>query len=387
MKAIDLFAGAGGFSLAANNCGVQILAAIELDKTAAQTYKKNIIEHNSHKTQLINEDINRVNMKQLKASLALKTGELDLLLGGPPCQGFSSHRINNAGVDDPRNALLFRYFDFINTFKPKAFLVENVSGLLWKRHAGYLNTFISLAQASGYDIKFCGKLNAKNYGVPQNRQRVFILGARKSIKITPEFTFPPKATHFAPGKALPHWRSASCVFEKPPEMVKQQYKGHYQKKMTTEQAEALLANLEFGAAIDLSDKCNVHMQHTAEVTNRFAQTPLNGSRCDITFRLKCHANNYAGHKDVYGRIILDKPSNTITTGCNNPSKGRFVHPWLNHGITLRHAARLQTFPDTFEFIGTITNQAKQIGNAVPIKLGEALIKEIKRLIQPKSQVK
>ncbi|MBF4280777.1 DNA cytosine methyltransferase, partial [Vibrio anguillarum] len=86
--------------------------------------------------------------------------------------------------------------------------------------------------------------------------------------------------------------------------------------------------------------------------------------------------DYKGHKDVYGRIMIHLPSNTITTGCNNPSKGRFVHPWLHHGMTLRHAARLQTFPDSFDFVGSTTDMARQIGNAVPPLLGKVLISDI-----------
>ncbi|MBF4390173.1 DNA cytosine methyltransferase, partial [Vibrio anguillarum] len=105
--------------------------------------------------------------------LKLRPRELDLILGGPPCQGFSTHRIKNAGVNDPRNQLLLRYFEFVNEFKPKAFLVENVAGLLWKRHKDFLDKFIALAEGEHYIIKFKEVLNAKDHGVPQNRKRVF----------------------------------------------------------------------------------------------------------------------------------------------------------------------------------------------------------------------
>jgi DNA (cytosine-5)-methyltransferase 1 len=122
------------------------------------------------------------------------------------------------------------------------------------------------------------------------------------------------------------------------------------------------------------------MQPSEKMIDKFNDTPLNGSREDAgeKHRLKCHSGEYKGHKDVYGRVLIHLPSNTITTGCNNPSKGRFVHPWLNHGITLRHAARFQSFPDDFIFLGSSTEKARQIGNAVPIALAHALIKEIKK---------
>ena len=140
-KAIDLFAGAGGFTLSAHKAGVDVVAAVEFDKAAANTYKKNFIETSNHNIDLRagpeHGDINNVDPKELRESLKLRPGELDLILGGPPCQGFSTHRIKNAGVNDPRNALLLRYFEFVHEFKPKAFLVENVAGLLWKRHKVY----------------------------------------------------------------------------------------------------------------------------------------------------------------------------------------------------------------------------------------------------------
>ncbi|MBF4318639.1 DNA cytosine methyltransferase, partial [Vibrio anguillarum] len=124
----------------------------------------------------------------------------------------------NAGVNDPRNQLLLRYFEFVNEFKPKAFLVENVAGLLWKRHKDFLDKFIALAEGEHYIIKFKEVLNAKDHGVPQNRKRVFILGVREDIDKKYDFPFPPEPTHFSPSsKFSPKWVPASSVFEKVPE--------------------------------------------------------------------------------------------------------------------------------------------------------------------------
>ncbi|WP_233982935.1 DNA cytosine methyltransferase [Pectobacterium versatile] len=384
-NAIDLFAGSGGFSLSAHNIGLDILAAIELDKAAAQTYRSNIIERLGQNTRLLNGDILQIEPTCLRNSLGLAVGELSLILGGPPCQGFSTHRIRDAGVNDPRNQLLLRYFDFVEAFAPKAFLVENVSGLFWERHQDYLNHFLELAQANNYNIVFCDTLNAKDYGTPQNRKRVFILGIRGDIAFN-EQDFPPQQTHFSPvskqaQKGATVWRPASCVFEPlDSNLVERYIKEHFRKhtNLSDDEARALLLNLESGSKINESDPCNIHMQPSERMETRFQCTRLNGSRIDAgpEFELDCHANGYAGHKDVYGRVMIHQPSNTITTGCNNPSKGRFVHPWKNHGITLRHAARLQTFPDDFIFTGSSTHQAKQIGNAVPPMLGEALINAI-----------
>ncbi|MDK9761629.1 DNA cytosine methyltransferase [Vibrio sp. D420a] len=385
VKAIDLFAGAGGFTLSAIDAGVEVLAAIEFDKAAANTYKKNFVDSKGLKIDLrAGEecgDINNVEPQELIDSLGLEPGDLDLILGGPPCQGFSTHRIKNAGVNDPRNALLLRYFEFVNEFKPKAFLVENVSGLLWKRHKPFLDKFIALAEQAGYEIKFRNIVNAKDYGVPQNRKRVFIFGLRKDLD-SDDIVFPPSSTHFSPTSGeKPEWVAASSVFEKIPEHLYQVYWEDFfnkKDKRSKDEVFALLKSLPYGEQLNKNDPCNVHMVPTDMMKERFADTPLNGSREDAgeKHRLKCHSNGYKGHKDVYGRIFIHTPSNTMTTGCNNPSKGRFVHPWEDHGMTLRHAARLQSFPDWFNFYGSSTEQARQIGNAVPPLLGQILISDI-----------
>ncbi|MEZ9449524.1 DNA cytosine methyltransferase [Vibrio splendidus] len=382
MSAIDLFAGAGGFSLAAHQAGLDVLAAIELDTSAAHTYQKNIIERLKQKTKLLNGDILKIDPFELRKELGLEKGELQLILGGPPCQGFSSHRIKDAGVDDPRNKLLLRYYDFVEEFQPKAFLVENVAGLFWKKHASYLEKFKQLAEDNGYVIHFCDTLNAKDYGTPQNRKRAFILGVREDIN-RDELLFPPAQDYFSPTskeakQGFATWRTASAVFEPLTEELIERYIVDYfrdKTNYTDEEARNLLRGLEFGQPVPSDDQCDINMQPTENMERQFIDTPLNGGRMDISpeFQKRCHANGYAGHKDVYGRVLIHKPSNTMTTGCNNPSKGRFVHPWKNHGFTLRHAARLQTFPDDYSFTGSTTHRAKQIGNAVPTILGYKLI--------------
>lgn len=387
--AIDLFSGAGGFSLAAKTEGVEVLAAIEFDASAVKTYKTNLA-HKGSSELVINDDINKVDIPKLRKELGIKKEELDLLLGGPPCQGFSSHRILDAGVDDPRNTLLLKYFDFVKVFKPKAFLLENVPGLLWKKHEKYLKKFIELTNSNSYSIVTAAPqiINAKNYGVPQNRRRAFVFAIRNDL-YSENIIWPPKPTHFdRPNEGSSTTVAASTVFEKPPKAVLDELKSIYIHNYDLEKNEAfkLVDSLVFGKKINKSDPCNIHMNHSPELTKRFESTRLNGSREDSNTCLPCH-RDYKGHKDVYGRIIFHKPSNTITTGCNNPSKGRFVHPWLHHGITLRHAARLQTFPDDFIFLGNNTEQARQIGNAVPVKLGQILIKEIKSYLESASTVR
>lgn len=371
--AIDLFAGAGGLSLAAINLGINLLAAVEIDTDSCVTYKKNIIDKKSLKTKLYNVDIANLSPTELREKLTLRQRELDLLIGGPPCQGFSGHRIKDNGVNDPRNNLLIRYFDFVREFQPKVFIVENVPGLLWKRHELYLNKFKNLSRRNGYRLIGPDKLNAKDFGTPQNRARVFILGVRSDLDLK-RTTWPPENTHFKPGSKKPEWRTASEVFETPPKWVLKALK----KRIN----ENVLNDLLFGTStLSLTkDPSTIHMRHTKKLEERFSITPINCGREDIDFRLPCHGKGYDGHKDVYGRIRLAQPGPTITTGCFNPSKGRFLHPWKNHGISIRHSARFQMFPEDFVFVGGLTSQARQVGNAVPIKLGEAVLREATNLV-------
>lgn len=368
LTAIDLFSGAGGFSLAAHEVGFDILAAVEFDQHAANTYQRNIVERLGANTHVYAEDIMPLNIDALMSEKGLKSGDLDLLLGGPPCQGFSTHRIKGRGEDDPRNQLLLRYFDFVEKLMPKAFLVENVPGLLWPRHALYLNKFLELANEKKYKV-ITGKpliINARDYGVPQSRRRAFILAVREDIDIE-NLEWPPKPTHIKPDFDKPLtkniWKSASIAFERPAEEVLKNLVPRMSKVLGWEAAKSrkIVESLEFGKPLKESDSCNIHMNHQPFMIERFNDTELMGSRDELEFTLPCHQNGYSGHKDVYGRIYFHTPANTITTGCNNPSKGRFLHPWENHGITLRHAARLQTFPDDYQFLGGV--MARQIGRA------------------------
>jgi DNA (cytosine-5)-methyltransferase 1 len=350
IKAIDIFCGAGGFTLAAQQLNIKVIAAIENDKHACETYENNFIKSKRNKPLLYKNDVLKISPAKLLTDLNLSPGELDIFMGGPPCQGFSTHRIKDAGVNDPRNRLLKRYFDFVETLKPKTFIVENVSGLLWPRHKKHLNKFYRLAQKAGYSVCKHVVLDAKDFGVPQTRKRVFILGYRKDLKLN--FDWPPKSTHFALKKGEKkngklYWLPASTVFDK---------------------------------SLRKSDPNNIHLDHSKKLIKVFKSTPKNGgSRNQSCRKLPCH-KGHNGHKDVYGRIDPKKPGPTITTGCVNPSKGRFLHPTQNHGITVRHAARFQTFPDSFIFSGGLMASATQVGNAVPIKQGKAVLKPLMKAL-------
>ncbi|MFH0785822.1 MAG: DNA cytosine methyltransferase [Pseudomonadota bacterium] len=352
ITAVDLFAGAGGFSLASNNVGIKILAAVEISNHACSTYKKNLIEKMGLDIRLFNEDITQLTPERMVVEIPTLANGCDLIVGGPPCQGFSSHRFKDKGVGDPRNELLIRYFHFVRVLRPRAFLIENVPGLLWERHQAYLERFKQEATLANYKLFDPVLLNACDYGVPQRRRRVFILGVRTEDE--PKILWPPQATHSGANKSMrkngviSDWVNAGEVFAKP---------------------------------LPENDKNAIHMNHSESMVQRFRDTPKNGgSRSESGYILPCHVN-HDGHKDCYGRIDPSMPGPTMTTACINPSKGRFVHPTSHHGITLRHAARFQTFPDDFIFEGGLIAGGVQVGNAVPITMGEKLLAPLVEALQ------
>lgn len=342
LTCVDLFSGAGGFTLAAQLSGLHVRLAVENDKHAVATYRRNLC-NGVQAPSLLNIDITKINASTAYREAFPDRDQCDLMLGGPPCQGFSTHRIKDAGVDDDRNDLIHTYFDFVRAFSPSVFLMENVPGMLWKRHAAALDRFYVEGALAGYDVKDAIVVDARNYGIGQRRKRVFILGIRSGLDAS-DLTWPPAPTHGSESARrrnpdLLPWTNCSSAF----------------------------------AAAPQGDENDVHMNHTKELVDAFRRTPPNGgSRKDSGRVLACH-KSHDGHKDVYGRIDPSQPAPTMTTACINPSKGRFVHPVEHHGITVRQAARIQTFPDDFVFGGGLMAAGKQVGNAVPVELARRLI--------------
>lgn len=328
--------------MAAQRAGLHVRLAVEIDSHAIDTYRDNFCG-GALAPKLLTDDITKIDACKAFRDTFPASDQCDLMLGGPPCQGFSTHRINDAGVNDHRNDLIHTYFDFVRAFSPSIFLMENVPGMLWERHKAALERFYLEGALAGYDVRAPVVVDARNYGIWQRRKRVFILGIRRGLDAT-NFVWPPPPTHGSeiarrsnPG-LLPWVNCAPAFHDAPP-----------------------------------GDENDVHMTHSEELVDAFRKTPANGgSRKDSGRVLPCH-RNHDGHKDVYGRIDPQQPAPTMTTACINPSKGRFVHPVEHHGITVRQAARIQTFPDNFVFRGGLIAAGKQVGNAVPVELGRQLI--------------
>jgi DNA (cytosine-5)-methyltransferase 1 len=349
LNCVDLFSGAGGFSLAAGLAGFRVRLAIENNPWAIKSYRENIC-CSEHCPLVIAEDISNLDAYEIYSQVFDRSEKCDLLLGGPPCQGFSTHRINNAGISDKRNDLIHTYFEFVRAFSPTMFLLENVPGMLWPRHAATLEHFYDQGKLAGYNIYEPVILDARDYGVPQRRRRVFILGVQSGENMDIVEWPPPKSFSkiIVDGDdTKKKWLNCETVFGDAP----------------------------------AGDPNDIHMMHSDELIKAFERTPQNGgSRKESGRLLPCH-ERHDGHKDVYGRINPFQPAPTMTTACINPSKGRFVHPTLNHGITVRQAARIQTFPDWFVFYGGLTAAGIQIGNAVPIHLGRALIDHLRKYLE------
>jgi DNA (cytosine-5)-methyltransferase 1 len=316
--AIDLFSGCGGLSIGLIKAGFRVCAAVENDAKARFTYGLN---HGGVKQF---GDIRKLNPKTLMKDLQLQVGQLGLLAGCPPCQGFSRLRTRNKrkSVSDPRNNLISDYLRFVRAFKPQTVMLENVPALLGDKRFERLCD--SLRRLKYHFV--AQVLDAGDYGVPQRRKRLILLGSRVHI---------------------PHLAAKS----RRRTTVRKALAGMNHPSKTHD---ALHAIPEFRAK---------------SVKALIRHIPRNGgSRSDLPakYRLACHKRS-DGYKDVYGRMEWDSLAPTITSGCINPSKGRFLHPVQNRAITLREAAILQGFPRRYKFEVSHGKEAiaLMIGNALP----------------------
>lgn len=339
-RAIDLFCGAGGLSLGLQQAGFEVVLALDSDPIAAATYRASFGGH------FLEAPIDRVSPDDVLKMAGLAPGDCDVLAAGPPCQGFSVQR---RGSDrDDRNHLILEILRFVETIQPKFFLIENVTGLTSRRGRNFLDQLLNRAERMEYALQIT-KLNAADFGVPQERRRVFLLGQSHSDTSGARFAFPEPQCSRDKYRTV---RSAIGDLPSPPAdgSPHPDYPLHYREGRLSAK------NLE-----------------------RFTHIPEGGGRDDLPvhLRLPCHVNNPSHrHKDVYGRMAWDMPAPTLTARFDSFSRGRFGHPVENRTITLREGARLQTFPDDFGFFGNREQVARQIGNAVPPLLAHALGEKI-----------
>ncbi len=335
ISVIDFFCGCGGTSAGLKNAGMNIVAGIDCDSVALETFKINFPEAKS-----LNEDITTLTCSKLGRSIGEFSRPL-LFAACAPCQPFSKQNRHKENADS-RVVLLDELHEFVSYFRPEYVLLENVPGMQ-KVEKGPFSRFIELLEGSGYEVDFDIK-DAKDYGVPQSRRRLVLIASRLgSVSL-------PKQTHGETEDLLKYVTVNDAISSYPP-------------------IEAGQTNNE------------VPNHQTAQVSElnlkRLRHTPEGGDRRDWPdeLLLECHKRK-TGYTDTYGRLNGSEPAKTLTTKCVSISNGRFGHPTQHRAISVREAASLQTFPDDFVFVGTLIQTAKQVGNAVPVRFAEALGSQI-----------
>lgn len=330
LSAVDLFCGAGGISLGLQSAGFNVVCAADSSPIAMQTYRQNF----SHPSICI--DLVGCSAAEILRRAGVAEQRVDLVVGGPPCQGFSVQRI---GPDeDERNNLVMQFARMISEFEPRLFLMENVPGLLGKRGRGQLNEFVQAMSQAGYDSE-AHLLNAADYGVPQIRKRIIVLGWHRSSGAP---VILPKPTH----RGDRYVTVEDAIGDLPAASPPGECHGADPLHRTTRMSQLNLERLK-------------HIPPGGGMEN----LPVN-------LRVDCHkaGADKIGHRYVYGRLDGQRPASTITARFDSFTRGRFAHPRTDRNISLREGARLQTFPDTFRFAGNQEEIAAQIGNAVPPRL-------------------
>lgn len=350
-KVIDIFSGCGGMSWGLHKAGFEIICGIDNWEPAINTFQHN---HPEAKTYL--GDIREYDPAKVRAELNLEKGELDCIIGGPPCQGFSKN-VPSAYrfLEDPRNQLYKDYIRFVEEFLPKVVVIENVAEIYNAFNGEVRTQIISRLEALGYQVEV-KVLFAPDYGVPQRRSRCFFIGSRTGVK--PYF---PEPTHRKTDNAdifdqRPLYVSAWEAINDLPELENGEgaLVMDYDKAPSNEFQQFMRKD---------ADKLHDHI--TRELKGVQLERMRSISAGQGIKDLPPEIRPKGGYSGAYGRLDFVNVAQTITRWCFHPGSGRYGHPKTARLITMREAARLQCFTDDFVFTGTYTEKAAQIGNAVP----------------------
>lgn len=350
MNAIDLFSGAGGLTIALRNSGFQVLAANEINERFAETHAYNFPD-----IPLFRKDIKDLDIDEIEQILCGR--KIDLVAGGPPCQGFSvfgkRRFVNTQGYEpqkDPRNFLVYEYIRIVKMLKPEFFFMENVKGFMNLDKGMFVEAVKERFREIGYKDIWCEVVCAADYGVPQERYRMFMIGNRAGIDFKE-----PEATNFPIGSGKePEYKTVG------------------------------------NAIMDLAGKENqipnhVPLMHKPVVAARYGYVK-EGCKLNVedlpeelamATRKDSKTGKVANFSHVYKRLDRKKPSTTMVPGHNAFP----IHPVLNRTLTAREAARIQTFPDTHIFFGTRQEQCIQVGNAVPPDMAEPFFRKIRGYLE------
>ncbi|MEI8183693.1 MAG: DNA cytosine methyltransferase [Desulfomonile sp.] len=341
---IDLFCGAGGLSIGFQEAGFKCVCAIDNNEPAIATYQRNFQDH----------------IKQDDITENISLPNADVIIGGPPCQGFSSAGMRRA--DDKRNSLVRVFSELVARQRPKAFVFENVEGFLTSSNGDRVFDLLGPLIQVGYRIHL-HKINAANYGVPQHRKRVLAIGG---LGWNPTFTEPTHMAFGAPGASKAYRHLPPCPTlagaldglppptEKPPGIPQ----GHYTRPLSEKDSERVRLLRPGQIMRDLPDEL-WHNSYRRRAYRRVMDGTPTECRGGAPFGLR--------------RLYSDQPSKAITSGAIS----EFVHPTENRFLTLRECARIQTFPDSFVFVGNMAESILQIGNAIPPRLAEAVASRLR----------
>ncbi len=347
MIGIDLFAGAGGMSLGASLAGVKVKVSVELDSHAANTYA-----HNHAGVKLFTQDIRKITGDDIKTH----RGQV-VVFGGAPCKGFSTSNQRTRSEDNPNNWLFKEFLRVVAITNPDWVVFENVKGILETEGGRFVEAILESLEKCGYTLTH-GLLNAADFGVPQNRFRLFIIGSRHGLSVN--LPSPTHSRHITVAEAindLPSLVNGASVC-----------KLNYGSNAPSEYAKSMKNGLQ---------SCSNHLvtRNAQFVLQRYQHIPQGGNWEDIPSHLMHNYTNREGcHTGIYYRLHPNQPSKVI----GNYRKNMLIHPNYDRGLSVREAARLQSFPDWFEFKGSIGFQQEQVGNAVPPLLAKVVFEAILR---------
>ncbi len=358
LNVIDLFCGCGGFSKGFAEAGYNIRFGIDMWKDAVITY-----QHNFPTAIVMNEDITKINGEDILKAANMSINEVDVIIGGPPCQGFSVS--GKRMIDDERNKLYKSYVQIVSELKPKVFVMENVPGLirLFKGQVGaqVIEDFTNI----GYQVQK-KILSADNYGVPQQRKRVFFAGVRNDLVAKGmQYCYPSAST--GAGTNVPAWTTKDAISDL--DFVPDDKVLGENIPYQIEPQNSYQALMRQDSKSVLNHSVTLHNARTREI---ISMVPDGGNYTDLPEELRSTRKVHI----AWTRMDSKKPCFTIDTGHNH-----HFHYKENRVPTVRESARIQSFPDDFEFIGIKTSQLKQVGNAVPPLLAKAIGESICSMIE------
>lgn len=376
LKAIDLFCGCGGISAGLRDAGFKVLAGVDVEPNYISTFS-----HNFPRSKSFQLDLATVQPDEFMHMADIGEGEVDLLAGGAPCQGFSKNvPRKNRYLEDPRNELIKIFLNYCEELKPRFVLMENVAEMKNGFENIYTDEVVSRLSEEGYTVTYA-VLNSADFGVPQRRRRAFFLANRDGIKFNL-----PEQTHSKENGGLFGFSNQVTVWEAIGDLPSRNHTDNHDQP------------LEY-ASKPFSDFQKLMRNGNKTVTNHIARflQPKQFERLSSIEPgqgmkdLPAHLRTKGGYSGAYGRLTKEMIAPTITRWVFHPGSGRWGHPVDTRLLTIREVARIQSFPDDYEFVGTYTQKAGQLGNAVPPllvkKIVESMLAQVETFNFSKSDMK